>query len=341
MLKVLVTGGCGFIGANVVLDRLRRGDRVRVLDNYSRRGSENTRDELALRGSKRHLEFLNGDVRDKSDVASAVEGVDVVFHLAAQVAVTTSVADPAADFETNAVGTFNVLEAVRASIRPPIVIYASTNKVYGALSGLEPTRRDTRYELAGAPFGVDEAAPLDFHSPYGCSKGSADQYVIDYARIYGLRTVVFRQSCIYGPWQYGNEDQGWVAHFALQALDRQPITIFGDGLQVRDLLYVGDLVAAYELALQRIDTVSGRAYNIGGGPTGAVSLLEYLEFLEQKLGYSIAVTHDKWRPGDQRVYISDVRAVTRDLDWQARTPLAAGMDALLPWLTTNMTAAAA
>jgi CDP-paratose 2-epimerase len=341
MLKVLVTGGCGFIGANVVLDRLRRGDRVRVLDNYSRLGSEHTRDELALRGSNRHLEFLNGDVRNKSDVASAVEGVDVVFHLAAQVAVTTSVADPATDFETNAVGTFNVLEAVRASIRRPIVIYASTNKVYGALSGLEPTRRDTRYELAGTPFGVDEAAPLDFHSPYGCSKGSADQYVIDYARIYGLRTVVFRQSCIYGPWQYGNEDQGWVAHFALQALDRQPITIFGDGLQVRDLLYVGDLVAAYELALQRIDTVSGRAYNIGGGPTGAVSLLEYLEFLEQKLGYSIAVTHDKWRPGDQRVYISDVRAVTRDLDWQARTPLAAGMDALLPWLTTNMTAAAA
>jgi CDP-paratose 2-epimerase len=188
---------------------------------------------------------------------------------------------------------------------------------------------------------VDEAAPLDFRSPYGCSKGSADQYVIDYARIYGLRTVVFRQSCIYGPWQYGNEDQGWVAHFALQALDRQPITIFGDGLQVRDLLYVGDLVAAYELALQRIDTISGRAYNIGGGPTGAVSLLEYLAFLEQKLGYTIAVTHDKWRPGDQRVYISDVRAVTRDLDWQARTPLAAGMDALLPWLTTNMTAAAA
>lgn len=312
---------------------------MRVLDNYSRLGSAHTRAELGLLGANGLLEFHNGDVRNKADVAAAVDGADVVFHLAAQVAVTTSVADPTADFETNAVGTFNVLEAVRASLRRPIVVYASTNKVYGALRGLEPTRRDTRYELASAPHGVDETARLDFHSPYGCSKGSADQYVIDYARIYGLRTVVFRQSCIYGPWQYGNEDQGWVAHFALQALHRRPITIFGDGHQVRDLLYVDDLVAAYELALQRIDAVSGRAYNIGGGPTGAVSLVEYVEFLEQKLGYSVAVAHDEWRPGDQRVYISDVRAAARDLGWQPRTPLAAGMDALLPWLRANMTAA--
>ena len=336
---MLVTGGCGFIGANVVVDRLRRGDNVRVLDNYSRSGSEHARGELGLLGANGLLEFLEGDVRNKADVAAAVDGADVVFHLAAQVAVTTSVADPAADFETNAAGTFNVLEAARASVRRPIVVYASTNKVYGALSGLEPTRRDTRYELASAPHGVDETTRLDFHSPYGCSKGSADQYVIDYARIYGLRTVVFRQSCIYGPWQHGNEDQGWVAHFALQALHRRPITIFGDGRQVRDLLYVDDLVAAYELALQRIDAVSGRAYNIGGGPASAVSLVEYVEFLEQKLGHSIAVAHDAWRPGDQRVYISDVRAAARDLGWEPRTPLAAGTDALLSWLRANVTAA--
>lgn len=261
-----------------------------------------------------------------------MDGIDVVFHLAAQVAVTTSVADPRLDFEVNALGTLNVLEAARLSRRRPILVYASTNKVYGSLSSFPVRNRNGRYAFPALPRGVPESAQLDFHSPYGCSKGSADQYVVDYARIYGLPTVVFRQSCIYGPWQYGNEDQGWVAHFARSVLAEQPIVIYGDGLQVRDVLYVDDLVAAFDLAVEKIGRAAGRAYNIGGGPAHAVSLRECVGMIEGLVGRPADVTYGDWRPGDQRVYVSDVSRAAAELGWEPGTSFAEGLRRLVVWL---------
>lgn len=335
MRRVLVTGGCGFIGCNAALDRLGRGDHVRILDNCLRPGSELNLDFLRQRAAERQLDVVLADIRDADTVTHATRDVDTVFHLASQVAVTTSVEDPRSDFEVNALGTLNVLEAARTAERPPVVLFASTNKVYGALLGIEPGLMGSRYELPALPAGVPETTPLDFHSPYGCSKGSADQYVLDYARIYGLRTVVFRQSCIYGPHQHGNVDQGWIAHFAIQALRGEQITIYGDGRQVRDVLFVDDLLEAFELALEDADRTSGRAYNIGGGPGNSVSLLEYLDLLEEHVAGPLAVEFGDWRPGDQRVYVSDVRRAEREFGWRPSTPLSVGLPKLIDWLAAE------
>jgi CDP-paratose 2-epimerase len=328
---ILVTGGAGFIGTNLVLDRLSRGEKVRVLDNCDRIGTEGNW-EMLERLVAEPLELLRCDVRDAQAVKEAVDGVDAIFHLAAQVAVTTSVADPVSDFEVNARGTLNVLEAARACETPPIVIYASTNKVYGGLENEEIERGRSRYSLPRLPFGIPETRQLDFHSPYGCSKGAADQYVLDYARIYGLRTIVFRQSCIYGPWQRGNEDQGWLAHFVAQALANEEIHIYGDGLQVRDVLYIGDLLLAYQRALESADAVAGRAYNIGGGPSHTSSLLEFVELLGELLGSRVRTRFQEWRPGDQRVYVSDIRRAKTDFGWAPMTPLDRGARELVSWL---------
>jgi CDP-paratose 2-epimerase len=279
---------------------------------------------------------IYGDVRFPGRALSAlVEESEVVFHLAAQVAVTTSVTEPRHDFEVNALGTFNVLEAVRTSASKPIVLYSSTNKVYGKMGELGIVERGGRYAYAAAPYGIPEERPLDFYSPYGCSKGAGDQYVTDYARIYGLRTISFRQSCIYGPRQFGVEDQGWVAWFAIRALENLPVTVYGDGKQVRDVLYIEDLVRAYEAAVAAIEITGGKVYNIGGGPANTLSLLELIDRLEPKFGRRLVYAFEQWRPGDQLIFVSDIRRAKRDFGWEPRVGVEEGLERLVRWVSTN------
>lgn len=332
---VLVIGGAGFIGSNVADAFLRSGSRVTIYDNFSRPGGDaNARWLKSVH--RRRVRVLRGDIRRRGPaLRRLMDEVDLVIHNAGQVAVTTSVADPRSDFETNAAGTFEVLEALRASRRRPPMIFSSTNKVYGNLPGVRTRRLGRRYAFAGAPHGISEAQPLDFHSPYGCSKGAADQYVRDYARIYGLPTVVFRKSCIYGPRQFGVEDQGWVAWFTIAALHGRPITIYGDGKQVRDVLYVDDLVRAYRAAFRRIRNAAGEVYNIGGGPRNTLSLLELLEMLERLMGRPVPVRYDDWRPGDQVIYVSDIRKARRELGWSPAVGPEAGVRRLHRWIAAN------
>ena len=330
--RYLITGGAGFIGTNVAAHYLARHKRVTILDNLSRVGSQaNLSWLLDTYGAR--VEFIRADIRAISpEMTAAVAAADVVLHLAGQVAVTTSVQHPVEDFEVNARGTLNVLEAVRQAKAPPIVLYSSTNKVYGQLDDLRVAEVNGRFELTETPTGVSETRPLDFHSPYGCSKGAADQYVLDYARIYGLRTIVFRQSCIYGSHQFGVEDQGWIAWFAIRALRRLPVTVFGNGRQVRDVLHVDDLIAGYDRAIAAIDRTSGRAYNVGGGPSNTLSLLELVDQLEAQLGYRLTYRFDDWRPGDQRVFVSDIRRAAADFGWAPAIDPATGISRMLAWL---------
>jgi CDP-paratose 2-epimerase len=256
--------------------------------------------------------------------------------MASQVAVTTSVVDPRTDFEINALGTFNVLEAVRAAAPGAVVFYASTNKVYGGMEDVAVVEEATRYHYRDLPGGVPESQTLDFHSPYGCSKGAGDQYVRDYARIYGLRTVVFRQSCIYGTRQFGVEDQGWVAHFCIAAVLGRPISIYGNGKQVRDVLWIEDLVRAYDLAIEKIDVAAGKVYNIGGGSANAMSVwAEFGPLLEELAGHPIPVEYGDWRPGDQPVYISDISRAQRELGWTPEVGLRDGIARLWHWVCEN------
>lgn len=331
---VLVTGGAGFVGANLVNRLLALGESVRVFDNLSRAGVERNVAWLQARHGAR-LELVVGDVRDRAAVRAAVAGVEQIFHFSAQVAVTSSLTDPRHDFEVNAGGTLAVLEAARAQARPPSVVYTSTNKVYGALEDVALTLAGARYapedeELRAR--GISEARPLSFHSPYGCSKGTADQYVLDYAHTYGLRAVVFRMSCIYGPRQFGNEDQGWVAHFLIRALRGEPIVVYGDGKQVRDVLFVDDLVDAFLRVRERIDTLSGRAFNVGGGPGNTLSLLELVDAIERLVGRRPRLGFERWRRADQRYYVSDTRALTAATGWRPVTGVHAGIEALHGWL---------
>ena len=333
--KMLITGGAGFIGVNAADHFLRKGWEVTVLDNFSRKGTDINRAFLEATHPS-GLTVVEADITTDQDVLNKLcEDVDVVLHLAAQVAVTTSVVDPRSDFDCNALGTFNVLEAVRASSKKPIVIYASTNKVYGGLESVGVEEGESRYSFAGGLEGVSEEMLLDFHSPYGCSKGAADQYVRDYARLYDLKTVVLRQSCIYGPHQMGIEDQGWVAWFMIAALFSRPVTIYGNGKQVRDLLYVDDLVAAYDLCIEQIDAVSGEAFNLGGGPRNTLSLLEFLEFLKGDLGMDLAWSFGETRPGDQPMFVSDNPKLDTATGWKADTGTEEGIRQLLSWLQEN------
>jgi len=344
----LVIGGSGFVGSNLADRLLRDGREVVVFDNLSRPGVERNLAWLRRTHGERVI-FVEGDVRDRDAVARAVRGgagpVADVYHFAGQVAVTTSLGDPSDDFEINARGTLNVLEAVRAlrdaTGHAPPVLFTSTNKVYGELSDVAEarsaagTRRYAPADASLAATGIGEARPLDFHSPYGCSKGAADQYVCDYARSFGLPTVVFRMSCIYGPRQFGTEDQGWVAHFLIRALDRQPITLYGDGLQVRDVLFVDDLVDAFLLARRHVGKLAGRAFNIGGGPANTTSLIELVERIGALTGRDPTVGFEAWRTGDQKWYVSDVRAFGAATGWQPRTSLPEGLARLHAWLLAS------
>jgi CDP-paratose 2-epimerase len=334
-MKVFITGGAGFIGCNLAKFYLDRGDAVIVLDNLSRKGAKKNLEWLQTQGD---FDFVKRDIRDFSglkDTFNKCGKIDVLYHLAAQVAVTTSVADPREDFEINALGTFNVLEAVRESGVRPVVIYSSTNKVYGEMTDVGVEEISGRYQYRGLPAGVPETRSLDFHSPYGCSKGCADQYAVDYSRIYGLRTVCLRQSCIYGPRQFGVEDQGWVAWFTIAAALGKPVTIYGDGKQVRDILHVQDLVEAFHAAYEKIDSVSGMAINIGGGPGNQMSLLELVEILEGKTGRKLDPAFDEWRPGDQKVYVSNIEKAREHLGWEPRISKDKGVDALWDWVNSN------
>ncbi len=332
----LVTGGAGFIGSNYVNRLLARGESVTVYDNLSRAGSQINLRWLRETHGADSFELVAGDVRDAALLTTAARKADVIIHLAGQVAVTTSVVKPREDFEINALGTFNVMEAARLNGRFPIVLYSSTNKVYGGMEDVRTVEKATRYEYAEYPQGVPETLGLDFHSPYGCSKGTGDQYVRDYSRIYNIPTVVLRQSCIYGPRQFGVEDQGWVAWFIIAAVTGRPITIYGDGKQVRDILFVEDLINAYDAAAERIDTVAGSVYNVGGGAANTISIwMEFAPMLEKLSGHPIPVEKGDWRPGDQPVYVSDIRKAERELGWQPKVDVENGIRRLYEWVVAN------
>jgi CDP-paratose 2-epimerase len=334
----LVTGGAGFVGTNVADRLLSQGKRVRVLDNLGRPGVERNLLWLqALHGDRLEIEL--GDARDQVAVERAVRNVDAVYHFAAQTAVTTSLADPIDDFRANAGGAIRLLEALRRLPEPPPMLFTSTNKVYGALRDIELERVYERWvptDRLVRDHGIPESQPLDFCTPYGCSKGAADQYVLDYADSYGVPAVVFRMSCIYGPHQHGTEDQGWVAHFLLRALEGLPITLYGDGAQVRDILFVDDLVDAM---LAAVDTEPGGAYNVGGGADNTVSLLELIDLIGDLQGRRPRVRFDEERPGDQRYYVSDTSRLRDATGWEPRVCVEEGVTALYRWLVDERTPA--
>jgi CDP-paratose 2-epimerase len=330
---ILITGGAGFIGSNLA-DRLAgQGHEVIVYDALSRAGVDRNLAWLKSRHGSR-ITSIVGDVRDEDQLARAACDAKAVFHMAAQVAVTTSLVDPREDFDINVRGTVNLLDAIRLRGEPVPVIFASTNKVYGDLADICVEQHGDRYEPRAlvSRRGVDESRRLDFHTPYGCSKGAADQYVLDYARSFAIPTVVFRMSCIYGQRQMGTEDQGWVAHFLIRALERRPITIYGDGKQVRDILDVGDAVNAYVGALENIDRVAGRAFNLGGGPENAISLRELIDEIREITGRDVELRFEDWRQGDQRWYVSDTHEARTTLSLPRPRGWREGVARLAEWL---------
>ncbi len=330
--KVLITGGAGFIGSNLVARFLDQGYDVIIFDNLSRKGSEENLNWILKKPNAKAIKFVKKDIRDFAALQQEISKCEIIFHLASQVAVTSSVLNPREDFEINVIGTFNLLEAAREAGHRPAIIFASTNKVYGNLDRLNTTEKPTRYIFSDYPLGIDEEHLLDFHSPYGCSKGVGDQYVRDYSRIYNIPTIVFRQSCIYGPRQIGMEDQGWVTHLAAAAILKKPITIYGNGKQVRDVLYIDNLLEAYQLGLNAISRTSGQIFNIGGGSTNALSLLEYVKILEDILGYKVKIKFDRIRPGDQKVFISDNSKIKKHLKWEPKISYKVGIKNLLSWI---------
>ncbi|MET0117883.1 MAG: SDR family NAD(P)-dependent oxidoreductase [Sedimenticola sp.] len=332
--KILITGGAGFIGVNTAKYFAERGWEVTVLDNLSRRGTESNLEWLK---SQARIDFEKVDIRDQKELERVVAKTrpDTLLHLAAQVAVTTSVTDPREDFEINALGTFNVLEAIREKSPESFFINASTNKVYGKMEEVGTVERNNRYEYRDLPGGVSETQQLDFHSPYGCSKGVADQYAIDYSRIYDLQTTTFRQSCIYGTRQFGIEDQGWVAWFTIASVLGKQITIFGDGKQIRDVLHVEDLARAYECAIENRDAANGQAFNIGGGVGNTMSLLELLGYLEQELEIEIPLKWDSWRPGDQPVFVCNLDKAQELINWKPEISVREGVRGLIHWVRDN------
>ncbi|MDB5409808.1 MAG: NAD-dependent epimerase/dehydratase [Rhodospirillales bacterium] len=334
---VLITGGAGFVGANLAHRLAQSGRSVVVYDNLSRPGVEQNLAWLRMT----HPDRVSAEIADVLDTAAltrAVRSVSQIFHFAAQVAVTTGMLDPRKDFAVNATGTLNLLEAVRSCASPPPLVYTSTNKVYGAVDDLPLETSDARYDLAAqhGSRGIDENRPLDFHTPYGCSKGAADQYVLDYARSYGLSTVVFRMSCIYGPHQFGTEDQGWVAHFLLRALAGKSVTVYGDGRQVRDILYVDDLIDAFLTAQRAMPRLRGQAFNIGGGRENSISLLELIDRIGKLRGQRPEFERRGWRQGDQRYYVSDYARFSGATGWRPRVPAAEGIARLHAWLRDNL-----
>ena len=334
---ILVTGGAGFIGSNLA-DRLAgEGHHIRIYDALSRAGTERNLAWLQANHGAR-VDFVHADIRDSDRLTAAAADAKAVFHLAAQVAVTTSMVEPMDDFAINITGTLNVLEALRRRSDDTPLIFASTNKVYGDLADLDFALEHDAYVPIDATVrahGIGEARPLDFHTPYGCSKGAADQYVLDYARSFGVPTAVLRMSCIYGRRQMGTEDQGWVAHFLIRALEGKPITLYGDGHQVRDILDVSNAVDAYVRAWQRIDTVRGQAFNLGGGPANAISLRQLLAHIGDLTGRDVDVTYADWRAGDQRYFVADTRVAERALGLPPRVDWRDGVAELARWLASE------
>ena len=334
--KYLITGGAGFIGANYVNRLLARGETVTVFDNLSRPGVAANLDWLRAGYGADSFRFLAGDVRDFQSLRKVMQGQDVVVHLAGQTAVTVSVDDPRKDFETNGMGTFNTLEAARQTEPCPIFVYASTNKVYGSLNRERIIEKETRYAFHNLREGITELQPLDFHSPYACSKGLGDQYVLDYHRTYGMPTVVLRQSAICGPRQMGMEDQGWLAWFMIAAVKERPIKIFGDGKQVRDILHIDDLLDVYDAVIENIGVTAGRVYNIGGGPGQTLSVWrEFGPMLEGLVNHSLPVTFAPFRPSDQLIYCSNIARAKSDFGWLPKIPVSEIVERLYRWVTAN------
>ena len=337
MRKLLINGGCGFLGSNLAAAGLERGFDVTVLDNLSRTGSP---ENLAwLRGKGGKLTFIHGDTRVRNDVERIIkaENFEAVFHLAGQVAMTTSIADPYRDFQTNTLGTLNVLDSIRLYSPDTAMFFSSTNKVYGDLEQYTYTETDSRYVCEEFPEGFDEAVPLDFRSPYGCSKGAADQYMLDYHRIFGLKTVVFRHSSMYGGRQFATYDQGWIGWFCAKALERkhnphsEPFTISGTGKQVRDILHADDMINLYYSALDHIGKVSGQAFNIGGTMKHSLSLLELFALLEKKLGIKMEYTHLPKRASDQKIFVADITKIHDAIGWTPKVSADEGIDRMLDW----------
>jgi len=340
---VLITGGAGFVGTNVAHRYLSAGQPVLIFDNLSRAGVE--QNVAWLKQTHRDLlQIVEGDIQDAKAVRAVARRASKVFHLAAQVAVTTSLTDPIHDFEVNARGTLNLLEALRRLDSPPPLIFTSTNKVYGDLADVKLRLRHNRYEPEDSllrEHGFSEERCLQFHSPYGCSKGAACQYVLDYARTFGMPTIVFRMSCIYGLHQFGNEDQGWVAHFLIRALEDERLTIYGDGKQVRDVLFVDDLVNAFLYAFENVDTLAGQVFNIGGGPAHTTSLLELIDIITELNGRRPHVKFDDWRAADQLYYVSDTRKFVQATGWRPKVDVREGIGRLHRWLEqTRLTVSA-
>ncbi|SDN50966.1 CDP-paratose 2-epimerase [Desulfonauticus submarinus] len=336
-MKYLITGGCGFLGSNIASEVLKRGGELYIFDNLYRIGSEQNLSWLKCQGD---FYFIHGDVRSQGDVEKAIKEIkpEVIYHLAGQVAMTTSIANPRMDFEVNALGSFNLLNAVREYSPESIVIYSSTNKVYGDLEWVEYEETETRYVAKNFPNGFSESIPLDFHSPYGCSKGAADQYFLDFYRIYGIRTVVFRHSSMYGGRQFATYDQGWVGWFVQKAVEikqgklKEPFTISGNGKQVRDLLYASDTVALYLKASEKIENIKGEAFNVGGGIVNSSSLLELFSFLEQTLDINMMYTKLPPRESDQKVFVADITKVKESIDWEPKVSKEDGISKMIEWV---------
>lgn len=337
-MRYLIFGGAGFIGSNLAARLARLGEDVIIADNLSRRGSE-----LNLAWLREHhpsITFKYCDIRHPAEIENLFreyQTFDVIIHLASQVAVTTSVEDPQTDFEINAIGTFNILERIRLAGIDPVFLFSSTNKVYGGMEQIEIIEQDTRYTYVDFPHGIDETCPLDFHSPYGCSKGCADQYVRDYSRIYGLRSVIFRQSAIYGTRQFGVEDQGWVAWFLIAASKNKDITIYGDGKQVRDLLWIDDLADVYLTAIEKIKDIKGQIFNIGGGMDHSISIWrEFGPLLCKELDFTPRIAFDDWRPGDQKVCVMNIAKAKTTLSWTPKVSIEEGVSKLAAWVKDNL-----
>lgn len=339
-MKFLITGGCGFLGSNIASEILKRGDELIIFDSLYRYGSYQNLEWLKFQGK---FVFVHGDIRNANDVENIIKTYkpDVIYHLAGQVAMTTSIADPRMDFEVNAGGSFNLINAVRLYSPGSIVIYSSTNKVYGDLEQYTYEETETRYKCIEKPYGFDESIPLDFHSPYGCSKGSADQYMLDFYRIYGIKTVVFRHSSMYGGRQFATYDQGWVGWFVRKAVEikqdklKKPFTISGNGKQVRDLLYASDMVELYLKAVNKIDNIKGEVFNIGGGIENSSSLLELFSFLEQELDIKMTYTKLPPRESDQKVFVADITKAKELIDWKPKVSKEDGVKKMIEWVEST------
>lgn len=336
-MNILITGGVGFIGTNTAIHFAKdKKNKITIVDNFSRK--EVDKNALFIKKNYPQIKIIKANVLDTGKYIEETKEADVIIHLAGQTAVTTSIINPMSDFQTNIFSTFKLLETVKINNPKAIFIYSSTNKVYGDLEKhkLKKNLKEKNYQDICHSDGIDESENLDFISPYGCSKGAADLYCLDYGRVFNMNTVVFRQSCIYGPFQFGVEDQGWIAFFSKQFLFKKSLTIYGDGYQIRDLLYVEDLINAYELAIKNITKVKGQAFNIGGGIKNAYSLLQVINILEDNFGYKIKIGFDKTRLGDQKYFVSKNEKIKKILGWKPKTDFKKGVKKMIEWQSNNL-----